>query len=90
MTELEKIGKELTEITEKHKIDFEVEINRDKKTKKLYDVTELIDKYASKLKYELSNVNSINIEYSERIIIEESIRYHLIDFQKFALAFLLH
>lgn len=89
---MDKIKAELTAITEKYKKDFETEINGDKVFGTILDITALSDEYQLKLEKELFNTLSVQSEYidiSDRPVLTEFIRSRLIEFRKFALAFLL-
>ena len=88
---MEKIKKELTEIAEKYKKDFDSEVNGEKVFKTIIDISSLIDDYELKLKDELQNTvlsQSKYIDSNDKIILEKFIRSLLIDFRKFASAFL--
>ena len=89
---MDKIKAELTAITEKYKRDFETEINGDKLFETIPDITTLSDEYEFKLETELFNTLSLKSEYIDiinRPVLTEFIRSRLIEFRKYALAFLL-
>lgn len=90
---MDKIKSELTTITEKFKKDFKTEIHGDKLFETILEITTLIDEYELKLKKELYNtlsVKSEHIDIIDRPVLTEFIRSRLIEFRKFALAFLFH
>ncbi len=89
---MEKIKKELIEITEKYKKDFKVEINSGKVFETILEGTLLIDKYELKLDKELHTTSSEQLKFidsNDKLVLTEFIRDCLIDFRKFSLELLL-
>ena len=88
---MEKIKKELDEIAEKYKKDFKTEINSERVFETKLDIFELINEYKIRLKKELQDVASGQLQYinkSEENKLNEFIRSLLIDFLTFAQHFL--
>lgn len=90
---MDKIKAELIAITEKYKKEFETEINGDKVFETIPDITALCDEYELEFKKELLDTVKCHSKYidgNDELILREFIRSRLIEFRKFALAFLLH
>ena len=89
---MDKIKSELTAIIEKRKKDFEKEINGEKAFKTIIDITTLIDKYELNLQKLFSDIFSNQAKYidnNDKTELEEFIRHLILDFRKYASAFLL-
>lgn len=87
---MEKVKKEMTEIAERYKKDFEAEINAHESFKTILEATKILDKYEIELLNELSDLIKIQSKYidkNDEIILHEFSRVRLTDFRKFAFVF---